>query len=125
MNRDGAVERSAATFFPAANISALSRVTRACVVPVKSRSTPVAIAGKSKPKCSAVPKKMKWKAKLSMLMEPRKNGQGFSAVMMYAIGPLTVAYTHARRPATLKTCFLHIALDRPTLLSDVHVAKPS
>lgn len=125
MNRDGAVERSAVTFFPAENTSALSRVMRACVVPAKSRLTPVVIAGKSKPKCSAAPRKMRWTAKLSMLMELKKNGQGFSAAMMFATGPLTVAYIPARRPATLKTRFLHIALNHRTLLSDVHVAKQS
>ncbi|KAJ6109624.1 hypothetical protein N7486_001859 [Penicillium sp. IBT 16267x] len=125
MNRDGAVERSAVTFFPAENTSALSRVMRACVVPVKSRSTPVVIAGKSKPKCSAALRKRKWTAKLFMLMARKKNGQGFSAAMIFATGPSTVEYIHVRRPATLKTRFLHIAPDHPTLLSDAHVAKQS
>lgn len=125
MNRVGAAERSAVTFFPAENISALSHVMKGYVVPVKSRSMPVVIAGKFKPKCYAALRKMKWTAKLSMLMGRRKNGQGFSAAMIFATGPSTVEFIHAKRPATPKNCFLRIALNHRMLLSDAHVAKQS
>ncbi|KAJ5806292.1 uncharacterized protein N7503_003894 [Penicillium pulvis] len=123
MNRVGAAERSAVTFFPVENISALSHVMKGYVVLVKSRSTPVVIAGKFKPKCYAAPRKMKWTARLFMLMGRRKNGQGFSAALIFATGPSTVEYIHAKRPATPKNCFLRIAPNHRTLLSDAHVAK--
>ncbi|KAJ5554352.1 hypothetical protein N7513_004311 [Penicillium frequentans] len=125
MNRVGAAERSVVTFFPVENISALSHVMKGYVVLAKSRSTPVVIAGKFKPKCYAAPKKMKWTVKPCMLMERRKNGQGFSAARILATGPSTVEYIHAKRPATPKNRFLRIAPNHRTLSSDAHVAKQS
>lgn len=125
MNRVGAAERSAVTFFPVVNIFALSHVMKGYVVPVKLRSMPVVIAGKFKPKCYAAPRKMKWTARLSMLMGRKKNGQGFSAATIFATGPSTVEFIHAKRPATPKNCCLRIALNHRILLSDAHVAKQS
>ncbi|KAJ5986980.1 hypothetical protein N7451_011345 [Penicillium sp. IBT 35674x] len=125
MNRVGAAERSAVTFFPVENISALSRVMRGYVVPVKSRSTPVVIAGKFKPKCFAAPRKTKWTARLSMLMGRKKSGQGFSAAMTFATGPSTVEYIHAKRPVIPRNRFLRIVPNHPTWSCDAHVAKQS
>lgn len=61
MSMVGAAARSVETCFRAVNIPAHLLVMRAYVVPVRSRLRPGAIVAKCRPRCCAVPRRMKWK----------------------------------------------------------------
>ncbi|OQD69939.1 hypothetical protein PENDEC_c028G04495 [Penicillium decumbens] len=123
MSKDGAVERSAVICFHVASIHVLFHVTKACVVPVRSRLRLVVIAAKCRQKCYAALKRTKWKATQSAMMDLKKSGLGALVAVKPATVHSIVVYILAKRAATHKTRIPPIVLARQMSWFVVRVEK--
>ncbi|EAU34805.1 conserved hypothetical protein [Aspergillus terreus NIH2624] len=107
MRMDGAVVRSAGTYFPVESILAPGRVMRGSVAHARRRLKRVVIVAKSRHRCCAVRRRKRWKARHCIMSPDRtrssRNGLAALAAETPAIDRSTAACTSARKVVIHKT----------------------
>ncbi|KAJ5314034.1 uncharacterized protein N7443_000918 [Penicillium atrosanguineum] len=110
MSKDGAVVKYVVICSHVVNTHVLFRATKGCVVLARSRSRPVVIVVKCRPRCCVAPRRMTWKARQCAMMDPR-SGQDASLAMKPAAARLIAVCISVKKTAIRKIRILPIVLD--------------
>lgn len=122
--RGGAVVRFAAIYCPAESILVRDRATKVFAVLAMSRWRHVAIVEMCRPRCCAVLKMKRWRARSYVtILVKLKVGKAASVVENSAAVLSTVAFTSARKVVIRKIRNPHIAQSHPTSYLTVLVER--